>query len=64
MIFSAPTSPDMRAWAMRHVDEINRFHAPISQWPVFANDAAAAAGNLKVGNGYVTPDGVARRRMI
>jgi hypothetical protein len=42
---------------------MNRFHMPINRWPVFANDAAAAAGNLKVGSGYVTPDGFAKRRM-
>jgi hypothetical protein len=62
MIFTAPQG-DMRAWAMRHVDEINRFHPPVDLWPIFANDAAAAAGNLKIGRGYVTPDGAVRRRM-
>lgn len=63
MIFAAPAGNDVRAWAMRHVDEMNRFHPTIDTWPVFANDADAAAGNLKIGRGYVTPDGVVRRRM-
>ena len=66
MIFSAPASKTLdgvSAWASRFVDEINRFHQPVNRWPTFADDAAAAEGNLKVGYPYVTPDGQLRRRV-
>ena len=64
MIFTPPTGADMpsiKAWADRHIAEMNRFHQPISLWPVFADDTAAKAGKLKVGAGYVDPNGFARR---
>jgi hypothetical protein len=66
MIFTGPQNKTLEgigAAVQRLVDEINRFHQPIARWPVFADDAAAADGNLKVGDGYVTPEGIARRRM-
>lgn len=63
MKFAQPQGPDLDAWARRHVDDLNRFHPTVDNLPVFANDAAAAAGRLKVGAGYVSPDGVVRRRM-
>lgn len=66
MIFAKPvskTADAVHAGLVRLIDEINRFHQPISRWPVFANDTAAAAGGLKVGGPYVTPDGFAKRRM-
>lgn len=51
------------AWARRLVDDLNR--APmIGDLPVFADDASAAAGRVGVGDGYVTPDGIVRRRVV
>lgn len=67
MIFTKPaaaTLPAIFAWAARHTEEVNRFHSPITRFPVFANDAAAAAGNLKVGSPYVDTNGFVRRRMV
>lgn len=64
MIFEPPVGadgPSMKAWADRLISELNRFHAPINRWPVFADDAAAKAAQLKVGDGYVDPNGFARR---
>lgn len=66
MIFSHPPGNDLaslQAWARRLIDEINRFHPTVDAWPVFADDTDAAAGNLNVGEPYVTPSGQARRRM-
>jgi hypothetical protein len=66
MIFtppSLPTLPGILGWGQRLTEELNRFHPPISLWPVFEDDAAALAGQLKVGDGYVTPEGIARRVM-
>jgi hypothetical protein len=66
MIFSAPvnkTLDGIHAGFSRLVDELNRFHPTISRLPVFADDAAAAAGLLKVGDAYVDPNGFVRRRM-
>lgn len=65
MIFSHPPDGSLAAifaWAKRHIDEMNRFHMPVNRWPTFADNAAAAAGNLKVGEPYATPDGQLRRR--
>lgn len=64
MIFTAPTGDDLRAWAMRLVDELTRFHPTLDTYPIFADDAAAAAGRLDIGRGYVTPAGAVRRRMV
>lgn len=50
------------AWARRLVDDLNR-EPGIGDYATFPNDAAAAAGNVKIGDGYVTPDGIVRRRM-
>jgi hypothetical protein len=67
MIFASPKTAalvDIFKWATRHTEDINRFHAPPRRWPTFANDAAAAAGRLPVGDPYVTPDGFMRRRVV
>lgn len=65
MIFAAPankTLDGIHGAFSRLVDELNRFHPTISRLPVFADDAAAEAGGLKVGDGYVDPNGFVRRR--
>ena len=67
MIFAPPTgnsNDQLAAWAKRLVDDINRFHPTPDTWPIFANDAAAANGNLKVGQPYRTPDGTFRWRVV
>lgn len=53
----------LAAWARRLTDDLNRFFQPIDTLPTFADDVAAAAGSLKVGQGYVTPTGEVRRRI-
>jgi len=66
MIFSHPASKALDAvyaGLVRLVDELNRFHPTISRLPTFADDTAAADGNLKVGDPYVTPDGFVKRRV-
>jgi hypothetical protein len=50
------------AWARQLVDDLNR-EPSIAGLPTFEDDAAAAAGNVSVGDGYVTPAGIMRRRM-
>lgn len=55
--------PSLAAWARRLVDDLNRFAPTDAELPTFADDAAAAAGRVKVGDGYYTPDGVRRRRV-
>lgn len=61
MIFATPPAED--PGMKRLVDDLNRFHPTVDRWPVFADDAAAKAANLKVGYPYVTPDGFCKRRM-
>lgn len=66
MILQAPTGNDLGAlfaWARRITEDISRFFQPIDTLPTFADDAAAEAGQLKVGQGYVTPTGEVRRRV-
>jgi hypothetical protein len=66
MNLAAPTGndlPALSAWARRITGDLNRFFQPLDSLPTFADDAAAASGNLKVGQGYVTPDGIVRRRV-
>lgn len=66
MRFLAPTSndlPGLLAWLRQFVDDLNRFSPPPQAWPTFVDDAAAAAGNLNVGDPYVTPTGSMRRRV-
>lgn len=57
------SNDQLAAWARRLTDDLNRFLPPIDALPTFADDAAAAAGNLKVGQPYVTPSGSVRRRV-
>ncbi len=63
MKLSPPLGTDLAAWARRLVDDLNRFFPAFNELPTFADDAAAAAGRLKIGDGYVTPDGMVRRRV-
>lgn len=66
MIFAHPTGDtleSLRAAFTRLVTDLNRFHQTPSRWPTFADDSAAKAGNLKVGDPYATPDGILRRRV-
>ncbi len=66
MILSPPSGSDnsaLAAWARRLIDDLNRFFSRPQDWPVFADDAAAADGRLKVGEPYVTPTGELRRRV-
>lgn len=63
MSVQPPAGTDLHAWARQLVDDINRFLPTIGELPEFADDAAAEAGRVKVGEGYVTPAGVLRRRM-
>lgn len=53
----------IEAWARRLVDDLNRFAVSVEDLPTFADDAAAAAGRVKIGQGYVTPAGLVRRRV-
>lgn len=65
-LFAPPTgssTDQIAAWARRLTDDLNRFLPPIDSLPTFADDSAAANGNLKVGQPYVTPDGIVRRRV-
>lgn len=63
MKLTPPTGTDIHAWARRLVEDLNRFLPSIEELPVFADDEAALAGRLRVGQGYVTPDGQVRRVM-
>lgn len=65
MKFAQPPSMDIggiAAWARRLTDDLNRSYPSIEALPTFADDASAAAGRVKVGQAYVTPDGIVRRR--
>jgi hypothetical protein len=67
MIFAPPTgssNDQLAAWARRLTDDLNRFVPPIDSLPEFADDAAAGAGNLKIGQPYVASDGQVRRRKL
>lgn len=66
MIFVPPKSTDSQGLfqSLKNlVDSLNRFHPPVWDYPVFADDKTAAAANLRVGYPYVTPDGFVKRRM-
>lgn len=66
MILRQPTGSDntsLAAWARGLVDDINRFFTRPEEWPTFADDADAAEGRVKIGEPYVTPDGIVRRRV-
>jgi hypothetical protein len=56
------SSDQIAAWARRLTDDLNRFVQLPEAYPTFADDAAAAAGNLKVGQPYRSPDGLLRWR--
>lgn len=61
-----PTGADpqaLYAWARQLVDDINRFLPTAGELPLFADDAEAADGRVKVGEEYVTPEGFRKRRM-
>jgi hypothetical protein len=57
------SNDQLAAWARRLTDDLNRFVQSIDSLPVFADDAAAAAGSLKIGQPYVATDGQVRRRI-
>lgn len=60
----AGTSLDsLFAWARRVTDDINRSRPTIDSLPSFADDSEAANSNLKVGQPYVDPEGIVRRRV-
>lgn len=63
MRLAPPTGNDLAAWARQMVDDINRFLPTAGELPTFANDGEAAAGRVKVGEEYVTPDGFRKRRV-
>jgi hypothetical protein len=63
MIFKQSPGADAGANLARLIVDLNRFHPPLSLLPVFADNDAAKAANLKVGRGYVDPDGFVRRVM-
>jgi hypothetical protein len=64
MRYAYPTDPQaLYAWASRLIDDLNRTDPSIDALPTFTGDAEAAAGNVRVGQGYVTPDGIVRRRI-
>ncbi len=53
---------DIKAWAKRLVDDLNRAPDPVSALPVHADDAAASNGGVPVGAGYRAGDGTVRWR--
>lgn len=55
------SASDVYAWARQLVDELNR-QPGFADLPVYSDDAAAAQ-RVAIGDGYVTPDGLVRRRM-
>jgi hypothetical protein len=58
------SAPDaIYAWAKRLVDDLNRSPAGVTDLPTHADDTVAGAANVAVGEGYVTPDGIVRRRV-
>ena len=64
MTIHIPTgSPSPQEFQRSAAVQLNAFFQRLANLPDYANDAAAAAGNLKVGYPYVTPDGQLRRRV-
>jgi len=66
MKFAGPvgsSNDQLAAWARRLTDDLNRFASTIDNLPAFSDDVAAAAGNLKVGQRYLGPDGTVRERV-
>jgi hypothetical protein len=53
----------VKAWAKRLIDDLNRDRSGIGDLPTFADDAAAAAAGIPLKGGYVTPAGIVRRRV-
>lgn len=63
MRLAFPTSTDLQglaAWAKRLIEDLNKVQS-IEELPVASDNADAAAKNIK--GGYVTPDGIVRRRV-
>lgn len=56
------TPGQLAAWGKRLIDDLNRSQT-LDSLPTFADDQAAGAGRLKVGEHYVTPAGDVRRRV-
>lgn len=66
MKYPHPTAANIQAlyaWAARLINDLNSGSTAIEELPTFSGDPAAAAGNVAIGQGYVTPDGVVRRRV-
>lgn len=53
---------DVKAWAKRLVDELNRGSDPVAALPRYSDDAAASVGGVAVGGGYKADDGSVRWR--
>jgi hypothetical protein len=65
MRLAYPTGGDLGnllAWAKRLVEDLNRTFS-IDELPVASDDEEAAAKNIKLGAGYVTAEGIVRRRV-
>jgi hypothetical protein len=65
MRLSYPTGgdlPSLLAWAKRLTEDLNQTQA-INELPVAEDDADANDKNIKRGAGYVTSEGVVRRRV-
>lgn len=62
MKLQPPVGTDVAAELRRVVDDLNRFNVTIPEMPVFADDPAAAAGRVRIGEGYVDLNGFVRRR--
>lgn len=58
----AHLTTDVKAWAKRLVDDLNRVTDPIAEMQVFDDDTAAANGGVSVGSGYRATDGIVRWR--
>jgi hypothetical protein len=54
--------PSIKAWAKRLIDALNSPTDYVAGLPIYADDAAAAAGGVKIGEGYKTAAGVVRWR--
>jgi hypothetical protein len=58
----AHLTTDVKAWARRLIDDLNRISDPVSELQEFADDTAAGAGGIAIGSGYRATDGSVRWR--
>jgi hypothetical protein len=54
---------DVKAWAKRLVDDLNRGSDPVAALPFYVDDMGAAAGGVPIGGGYRAGDGTVRWRL-